>query len=369
MAKTNKPSRSKTSKPADNGRKKSSFEDGVRSALIAGVVICAVVLGAGVFFVARSALGGGFSPPAASGAASASNPPAVETGETVPLDDFGDPGFTEDGGVELLPELEDALRQFETENAALDPLAAAPSGQSAVSPSPGGSPPVSPPELKGVLVFVIDDAGNNLRELEPFLAFPGPLTIAVLPGLPNSAEAARRIRAAKKELFLHQPMEPLSGADPGPGAVKTGMGAQEIRAVITKNIDELWPLAGMNNHEGSKASQDKALMKTVLELCRERNIVFLDSRTIADSAAPEIARGMVFPIAQRDVFLDNEQDRNSIIKYIEEGCRKAEQNGLAVMIGHAWSPRLAAILTEMYPALIRQGFLFSTVSAVLDPGK
>ncbi|MDR1178172.1 MAG: divergent polysaccharide deacetylase family protein, partial [Spirochaetaceae bacterium] len=47
---------------------------------------------------------------------------------------------------------------------------------------------------------MIDDAGNNLRELDAFLNLPFPLTIAVLPGLPYSAEAARRIRAAGKEV-------------------------------------------------------------------------------------------------------------------------------------------------------------------------
>ncbi|MDR0387195.1 MAG: divergent polysaccharide deacetylase family protein, partial [Treponema sp.] len=47
---------------------------------------------------------------------------------------------------------------------------------------PPEQPPEPAPEYRGTLVFVIDDAGNNLRELEPFLRFPGPLTIAVLPG-------------------------------------------------------------------------------------------------------------------------------------------------------------------------------------------
>jgi polysaccharide deacetylase 2 family uncharacterized protein YibQ len=364
MAKTNNPQKTKKPKPAAGGRKRLSFDDGVRSALIAGVVICALVIGVGAFFAARSALGEGFSPPPATGAATGAAAAPVPVS---PVDETGDSGgesFTENSGADILPELEDALKRLESESIAAAAGAAPPAA--AVRPDP---PPVIPSEPKGVLVFVIDDAGNNLRDLDPFLAFPGPLTIAVLPGLPNSAEAARRVRAAKKELFLHQPMEPLSGIDPGPGAVKTGMNDQEIRATISKNLNELWPVAGMNNHEGSKATQDTALMKTVLELCRERNIFFLDSRTIAGSAAPELARGMIFPIAQRDVFLDNEQDRGSIIKYIEEGCRKAEQNGLAVMIGHAWSPYLAAILTEMYPALVRQGFYLSTVSAVLDAGK
>ena len=68
------------------------------------------------------------------------------------------------------------------------------------------------PELpsKGKLIFVFDDAGHNLEQLQYFLDLPFPCTIAVLPKLPNSRETARRIRAAGKELILHQPMQPLN---------------------------------------------------------------------------------------------------------------------------------------------------------------
>jgi polysaccharide deacetylase 2 family uncharacterized protein YibQ len=212
---------------------------------------------------------------------------------------------------------------------------------------------------------LIDDAGNNLRELEPFLRFPGPLTIAVLPGLPDSAEAARRIRAAGKEVFLHQPMEALGGQNPGPGAVYAGMGAAEIRAIINKNLDELWPVAGLNNHEGSKVTMNRAAMETVLAICRERGIVFLDSRTTAETAAPEAARLLGIVIGERDVFLDNEPDRNSILSYVHTGLSKAEQKGSVVMIGHAWSPALAPILTEFYSDWLKDGYTLSSASALV----
>ena len=52
------------------------------------------------------------------------------------------------------------------------------------------------PELpsKGKLIFVFDDAGHNLEQLQYFLDLPFPCTIAVLPKLPNSIETAKRIR-------------------------------------------------------------------------------------------------------------------------------------------------------------------------------
>jgi polysaccharide deacetylase 2 family uncharacterized protein YibQ len=215
------------------------------------------------------------------------------------------------------------------------------------------------------VALVIDDAGNNLRELEPFLAFPGPLTIAVLPGLPHSAEAARRIRAAGKEVFLHQPMEALGGQNPGPGAVYSGMDGAEIRRIISRNIDEIGPIAGLNNHQGSKITMDERAMETVLALCRERGIYFLDSRTTADTAAPEAARRLGIKIGERDVFLDNVQEKAAMVNSLEEGLACAESRGAAVLIGHTWSPELAPALTELYPRLIGQGYVFSTASGLI----
>jgi polysaccharide deacetylase 2 family uncharacterized protein YibQ len=368
-ASSKKPQKKSVSSGSGKRKGKMTLEDGVKGILVAGVVLCAVVLAAGGFFLFRSFFFGGFAPPD-SGTAESSGAPAVT--EAAPAEDAPVPAEIPNGapdgtaaagsGAELLPELDEFLKSLEAGQAGTPALSA---GIASVPVQP----PILPADRKGILIFVIDDAGNNLRELEGFLSFPGPLTVAVLPGLPYSAEAAKRIRAAGKEVFLHQPMEPLGSQDPGPGAVKTGMSPAEVKSIVEKNLAELWPVAGLNNHEGSRATMDIEIMRAVLELCRDKHIVFLDSKTIADTASPAVSKELVFPIAQRDIFLDNEQDRDSIIRQIQAGCKKSEEKGYAIMIGHAWSPKLAAILTELYPGLVRQGYFLTTVSAILDPGK
>jgi polysaccharide deacetylase 2 family uncharacterized protein YibQ len=226
-------------------------------------------------------------------------------------------------------------------------------------------PPAKTVEKIGTVVFVIDDAGNNLRELEPFLRIPGPLTIAVLPGLPNSAEAAKRIRAAGKEVFLHQPMEAIGGQDPGPGAIYSGMGAAEIRAILTRNIEEIGPITGMNNHQGSKITMDKNIMETILAFCVENGLYFLDSRTTAETVVPSAARQLGIKIGERDVFLDNGQDRDSMLQYITIGLEKAGKNGSAVMIGHTWSPALAPLLADQFPRFIENGYTIKTAGDII----
>jgi len=225
--------------------------------------------------------------------------------------------------------------------------------------------PPPKPKNQGTLVFIIDDAGNNLQELEPFLRFPGPLTIAVLPGLPHSAEAARRIRAAGKEVFLHQPMEAIGGQAPGPGAIYAGMTPVEIKALLQQNVAEIGPIAGMNNHQGSKTTMDQQMMETVLAFCRDQGICFLDSRTTAETAVPAAARTLGIKIGERNIFIDNEQDRASMNRYIKSGLTLASQKGSAVMIGHTWSPELAPLLADLYQTLTAQGYTLTTASSVI----
>jgi len=252
------------------------------------------------------------------------------------------------------------------------PAEPSPSALSALPAQPVFSaqpaPPVQPalPISRGTLVFVIDDAGHNLRDLEPFLEINEPFTIAVLPGLAYSAEAARRIRAAGKEVFLHQPMEAVGGSNPGPCAILSGMGKDEIVSIVSRNLDEIGPVSGINNHEGSRITMDAETMEILLELCRERGILFLDSRTSSETAASMVARKMGMIIGERDVFVDNVQERESIIGYINAGLLKAEQKGSAIMIGHVWSPLLASLLAELFPDLREQGYTFTPAGTLIN---
>jgi len=226
-------------------------------------------------------------------------------------------------------------------------------------------PAAIPPERrggKGTLIFVIDDAGNNYFQLEPFLKLPFPLTVAVLPRLPYSERDARAVRAAGKELILHQPMQPIGRQNPGPGELTLGMGADEVRSIIDANLATVPGAVGMNNHMGSAATADLGLMEEVTAVAKARGIYYLDSLTVSDSAVPIAARREGIRYWERSVFLDNSTDRVSIVRAVEDGKRLAAKNGSAIMIGHVWSADLAQTLMELYPQLVEEGFSLSTIS-------
>jgi len=106
-------------------------------------------------------------------------------------------------------------------------------------------------------------------------------------------------------------------------------------------------------------------METILSFCAENNIYFLDSRTTAETAAPAAAQKLGMKIAERNIFIDNEQSRESMLSYISSGLTRAKNSGTAVMIGHTWSPELAPLLARQLPVFIEQGYAIRSVSDIL----
>jgi len=225
--------------------------------------------------------------------------------------------------------------------------------------------PPLPPLKPKCLVFIIDDAGYSMKQLEEFLRLPFPLTISVLPGLPNSVAAATAVRAAGKELILHQPMQALGGQDPGPGAILLGMGRDEIERIVEDNLKTVPGAVGMNNHMGSAATADLAIMEAVAAVAKRRGIYYVNSLTTSGTAVAEAARLVGIPYWERNVFLDNAPDRASIIRAVEDGKKRASKDRPAIMIGHVWSAELAQTLTDLYPQLVAEGFSLSTISRLM----
>lgn len=212
------------------------------------------------------------------------------------------------------------------------------------------------------IALVFDDGGYSLSDLQHFLDLPFPLAVAVLPQLNNSVAAAQKIRAAGKELLLHQPMQAINlKVDPGPGAITPTMHTYEIAEVVKKNIAQIGPVVGMNNHEGSLITESAPKIGAVLEVCKNAGIFFLDSRTTANSVVSQVAMEFGMNILERDIFLDNTPNREDILKEFLKGVKVANRDGYAIMIGHIWSgSNLANLLEEVYPVLKSKGYTLVT---------
>ncbi len=219
------------------------------------------------------------------------------------------------------------------------------------------------------LVLVIDDVGYNLDGLKPFLDIPVPITFAVLPQLDYSKESARLIAEAGQEIILHLPLESQSGQNPGPGTLRSDMSNRDLRRELERNVDSVPGLVGMNNHMGSRGTEDVRIVREVLQFASERSMLFLDSRTTAQSVVPLMAEAVEIPFIERDVFLDNQKEKAYIMDAIEQGKAVARQKGHAVLIGHVWTEELAEVLLENYDFILDEGYDFATLSTVIFKGE
>ena len=216
-----------------------------------------------------------------------------------------------------------------------------------------------------MLAVIIDDAGYNLGELQAFLDLPGPLTIAVLPNLPHSLEAARRVVAAGKDLILHCPMEATGGEDPGPGALRTDQSPAEVESRLAAAFASVPGARGMNNHMGSRATADEALMRTVLGFLKREGKFFIDSRTTADTVGARVAGELGVPFLQRDIFVDEGTSDVDIAAAFVKGIAEARTRGQAVLIGHVQNRGVADILRAEERNLSAGGVRLARLTDVL----
>lgn len=214
------------------------------------------------------------------------------------------------------------------------------------------------------LCFVFDDGGQNLEQLKKFLALPFPITVAVLPQITHSVEAAQMVRNSGNEVILHQPMQSVNNnINPGPGAITPDMTEDQIIAQLFINMEQISPIAGMNNHEGSGITADAQKMEIILQTASEYGIYFLDSRTNVETKVPYVAGELGYSYYERNIFLDNEKTRQNALSELKKGLAIANKSGSVIMIGHIWSADfLPQLLQEAYPELKAQGYTFSVVS-------
>ena len=215
------------------------------------------------------------------------------------------------------------------------------------------------------IALVIDDLGRSVEELDSLHHLGVPLTYAVLPFEPQTLEVAAALRRTHDEILCHLPMEPRSGGNPGPGALRTGMSEDQLRQSTLAAIAAVPGAVGVNNHMGSSLSTDPASMAAILGVLAARHLFFLDSRTSAQSVGYRLAATLGIPAAERQVFLDDDLHPDAITAEFQRLLDLAGSRGEAIAIGHP-HPATLAVLAAQVPRAQALGFRFVPVSSLLD---
>lgn len=239
------------------------------------------------------------------------------------------------------------------------------------TPEPPGPQAIEEPALPKPplpkVAIVIDDMGQDMGRLKDLFAVGGPVTVAVIPHLRFSKEVALQAHSRGWDVILHLPMEPkdIKENDPGEGALFTAMTPADVKAVMEKDLKSVPNAIGVNNHMGSRFTEDERLMRAVLELAGKKGLIFLDSRTSSNSVGGRLARELGVASAERNVFLDNTRDVSYIKGQISELMGIARKKGKAIGIGHPY-PETIAALKESVPVLDEAGVELVGLSELIE---
>jgi hypothetical protein len=235
-------------------------------------------------------------------------------------------------------------------------------------PRPGQGParPDSESGPEGLVAIVIDDLGLSLAAARCFLALEAPLTLSILPFQPETRAVAEEAHRAGRPILLHLPMEPAGYpvVDPGPGALLRAMDRAEVERRVEEAVRDVPFIIGVNNHMGSRYTEDAERMAWVLAGIKKRGLLFLDSRTSAQSKAFQTARELGIQAAERTVFLDNIQEAEAIRVQIRRLVALARQRGRVVAIGHPY-PITCQVLKDEYNYLTSKVELVP-ITSILD---
>ena len=112
------------------------------------------------------------------------------------------------------------------------------------------------------------------------------------------------------------------------------VGAPDIAQKIAWNIARVPGLSGINNHEGSRFTQDAPSLAPVMRALEVRHLFFFDSRTGPQSQAVAVAQGLGVTTAGRDIFLDDVVTEDAVRQQLDALAATAKRQGAAIAIGH-----------------------------------
>jgi polysaccharide deacetylase 2 family uncharacterized protein YibQ len=221
-------------------------------------------------------------------------------------------------------------------------------------------------ERRPKIALVIDDLGVMRAHSAQAVTLPGPLTLAWFPFAADLAEQVAEAAAHGHEAMLHMPMQAYSNStvQTGPDPLRVDLPPEINRARLRNALAAVPNIVGLNNHMGSVATRDLALMDLMARETRAHEMLFLDSVVIPHSMGLRAAEAEGVPAAARDVFIDNDKNPALIRAQLAATEAFARRYGYAIAIGHP-RPNTLAALEEWLPTLAGKGFALWPISAAV----
>ncbi len=216
------------------------------------------------------------------------------------------------------------------------------------------------------LALIIDDGGYSIDRVKELLGMGKPMTFAILPNTPHARKVALMAYENGEQVMLHLPMEPRESDRYSleQDTVLAGMDRGDIQNILQKDLAQIPHVRGVNNHMGSKATEDTAVMQVLMEVLKKEGLFYIDSHTSSHTVGRQVARQAGVAFGSNDRFIDPEKDLQTIKKAIRQVMQKAKKEGKTIAIGHP-HPLTAQAIREMIPEIEKAGIKLVFASEVV----
>jgi len=111
--------------------------------------------------------------------------------------------------------------------------------------------------------------------------------------------------------------------------------------------------------------EDAEKIKIVFSELKRRGLVFLDSRTTAQTTGLQVAQSVGLKAIERSVFIDHSSTEEDIKEQLEQLIQISLSRGKAIGIGHP-HPSTIKSIKEMIPKMKEKGIEIVPLSAVME---
>jgi uncharacterized protein len=218
------------------------------------------------------------------------------------------------------------------------------------------------------LAIIIANLGLSQRTTEAALeALPPEVTLSFSPITPDLQEWVARARRSGHEVLIDLPMEPsgFPRSDPGRNTLLTSASEVENLNRLENVMKSAGGYVGLLGTRGSAFTVNAESMAPVLQVLKERGLLYVDSRATSRSMGPELASQIQLPRAFNNRFIDATPSVRAIDSRLQELEEIVKVNRFAVGLAQPYPVTLDR-MTAWLSSLKAKGIALAPITAIAD---
>lgn len=191
------------------------------------------------------------------------------------------------------------------------------------------------------LVLIIDDVAT-FEHASMVKSIGLKITPSIFPATKTHPDTPNIARSFEFYM-IHLPMQAKHFDSPEIGTLTVNESFESMLEKI-KKIRKDFPRAKYtNNHTGSRFTSDYDAMDKAYKALIEQGFIFVDSKTIAQTAVARAAKKYNQPYISRDIFLDDDPSAAAVRRELVAAVNLAKKRGYSIAIGHPKKNTIAVI--------------------------